>query len=93
MLFVQPLMHSFPFGLSQKLSETQPKSTAINSIDAALETELFLAVRFFPYPLGYIKIFDKNCDTKLTIPGRNNGRNFSGITALTAGKIRHRSRY
>ena len=27
------------------------------------------------------------------IPGRNNGRNFSGIRALTAVKISHRSRY
>ena len=26
-------------------------------------------------------------------PGRNNGRNFSGISALTAVKISHRSRY
>ena len=28
-----------------------------------------------------------------TRPGRNNGRNFSGIRALTAVKISHRSRY
>ena len=28
-----------------------------------------------------------------TNPGRNNGRNFSGIRALTAVKISHRNRY
>ena len=29
----------------------------------------------------------------LQLPGRNNGRNFSGIRALTVVKISHRSRY
>ena len=32
-------------------------------------------------------------ENALSNPGRNNGRNFSGIRALTAVKISHRSRY
>ena len=34
-----------------------------------------------------------NTTSYISCPGRNNGRNFSGIRALTAVKISHRSRY
>ena len=42
-----------------------------------------------------VDIYDtcQNLAEAILFPGRNNGRNFSGIRALTAVKISHRSRY
>ena len=46
-------------------------------------------------PVSSVFTNERTYETQISIsfPGRNNGRNFSGISALTAVKISHRSRY